>query len=320
MHLLLTGGAGFIGSHLADALLTDPDARVTAFDNLSLGRLENLAHLDGHPRFSFVRGDVLDAQALDALFAATPFDAVFHLAANSDIARSHADPSVDLDHTFLTTYRVLDALRRFGVKQVVFASTSAIYGNATGALHEAYGPLFPVSHYGAGKLASEAFVSSFAENYGIQSWIVRFPNVVGERTTHGVLFDFLRKIRENPDVLDVLGDGQQHKPYVYVKDLVEAILFVWRNSRARLNCFNVGVETRTRVADIARMVLEETGQTRQIRYTGGSRGWVGDVPEFSYRLDAIHALGWRPRYTSDEAVRTALRQILAQTPTLAPVP
>ncbi len=314
MHLLITGGAGFIGSHLTDALLLDPSAQVTVVDNLSLGRVENIRHLQQHPRFQFIQADLLNADALNSIFTEKKFKAVFHLAANSDIARSHKNPGIDLENTFLTTYRVLDAMRRFEVRELIFASTSAIYGNAHGDLHEAYGPLFPVSHYGAGKLASEAFISSFAENYGIQSWIVRFPNVVGERSTHGVLFDFLKKLQQNPDFLEVLGDGEQYKPYVYVKDLVEAILVVWRGSHASLNCFNVGVETRTRVRDIARMVLEETGQEREIRYTGSTRGWIGDVPEFSYRLDAIHALGWQPRFSSDEAVRTALRQILAQQP------
>jgi len=310
MHVLVTGGAGFIGSHLCDALLADERIRLTVLDNLSLGRRANLAHLLGHERFRFIQGDILDETRLDELFTETAFDAVFHLAANSDIAQSHNNPAIDFENTFLTTYRVLDVLRRHGVKQLVFASTSAIYGAATGALHEAYGPLFPVSHYGAGKLASEAFISSFAENYGIQTWIVRFPNVVGERATHGVIFDFLRKIRQDTDVLEVLGDGQQYKPYVYVKDLVEAMLFVWKKSSDRLNCFNIGVESRTRVADIARMLLEESGQPREIRYTGGSRGWVGDVPEFRYDLAKIHALGWRARLTSDEAVRTAIRRIL----------
>ncbi|HTU20814.1 MAG TPA: SDR family NAD(P)-dependent oxidoreductase [Gemmataceae bacterium] len=309
MRVLITGGAGFIGSHLTDALL-EQGHQVVAVDNLILGREANLAHLSGHARFRFQRLELLDREELHRLFAGERFDAVFHLAANSDIARSHRDPDVDRDNTFASTYAVLQAMKDHKVGQIIFASTSAVYGELRGALSEDSGPLQPVSHYGAGKLASEAFLASFVANYGLRAWIVRFPNVVGSRATHGVIHDFIGKLRRTPDVLEVLGDGRQNKPYLHVSDLVAAILRIWDRGTEPLNVFNVGVESRTSVQRIAEMVIEEMGLSAAIRYSGGTRGWIGDVTEFSYRLDRVHALGWRARASSDEAVRLAIREIL----------
>ncbi|MDI9357180.1 MAG: GDP-mannose 4,6-dehydratase [Chitinophagaceae bacterium] len=309
MNILVTGGAGFIGSHLCDALIEERDANIVVVDNLSLGRKENIQHLFARRNFAFHTIDIAKEEGkLSDIFKNNAFDVVFHLAANSDIGQSFHNPYRDMDNTFLTTFQLLNQMRIHKVSQIVFASTSAIYGDVSQELTEEYGPLFPVSHYGAGKLASEGFISSFTENYSLQSWIVRFPNVVGERATHGIIFDFLKKIKENPHYLEVLGDGEQNKPYVYVKDLVEAIIFVWKNSTEKLNYFNIGVEDSTKVRDIARIILEETKEVREIRYTGGSRGWVGDVPFFAYNLDKIHGLGWRAKYTSNEAVRLAVQK------------
>jgi UDP-glucose 4-epimerase len=203
-------------------------------------------------------------------------------------------------------------MREFNVKNIVFASTSAIYGDTNKKITEDYGPLFPASHYGASKLSSEAFISSFTKNYGLTACITRFPNVVGERATHGVILDFINKLKKNPSELEVLGDGEQYKPYLYVKDLVDAILFIWSKQTDEINYFNIGVESRTKVKDIARMVIEEMGLKASIRYTGGSRGWIGDVPEFDYSLEKLHHLGWKARFTSDEAVRISIRKILGK--------
>ncbi len=308
-NILVTGGAGFIGSHLTDRLLDD-GCKVTVFDNLSLGRLSNLEEASKNPNFKFVKGDILDKTALFKLFEEGNFDTVFHMAANSDIAKSHANPDVDFDNTLSTTYNVLLAMKEFGVKNIVFASTSAIYGETGVSVSENYGPLFPISHYGASKLASEAYISSFCENYGFKAWITRFPNVVGERATHGAIYDFINKLKKNPKELEVLGDGTQIKPYLYVKDLVDAIILVWTTTDEKFNYYNLGVETRTTVKEMAEMVIEEMKLDASIRYTGGNRGWVGDVPDFSYSLDKIHKLGWSAKVSSNEAVRKSIRYIL----------
>lgn len=309
-NILITGGAGFIGSHLVDRLLTEGH-KIVVVDNLALGLIRNVEHHFDNPNFKFIEGDVLDKTLMTEIFDSTEFDIVYHLAANSDIARSHADPSVDLNMTYLTTYSVLEQMRTHGVKKIMFASTSAIYGNAHGVeVTETYGPLFPTSHYGACKLASEGIIASYCENYGIQAFITRFPNVCGERTTHGVLHDFVKKLKKNPEELEVLGNGRQAKPYLYVKDLVDAILFVVRNSHDQINYYNLGVEGNTTVTRIAEMVISSMNLNAKIRYTGGDRGWVGDVPLFRYNLDKIHELGWTASLSSDEAVQKAIDYIL----------
>lgn len=312
MNILVTGGAGFIASHLIDRLLSEGHC-VYAYDNLSLGRKSNIVHHLADPLFTFVEADLLDKANLDDFFCKHSIDFVFHLAANSDIARSHKDPSVDLNNTFQTTTNILETMRQHGVKRLMFASTSAIYGDANGEeVRETFGPLFPTSHYGACKLASEGIIASYCENYDMQAFITRFPNVCGERTTHGILHDFVIKLKKNPQVLEVLGNGQQAKPYLYVKDLVEAILFVIRNSNDKINFFNLGVEGNTPVYRIAEMVIKSMGLDAKISYTGGERGWVGDVPKFRYNLDKIHALGWKASLSSDEAVQKAIDYILEQ--------
>lgn len=310
MNVLITGGAGFIGSHLADSLLAEGHD-VVVVDDLSLGRKENIKQALTHDNFMFYHQDINNFPELLKIFAQHSFDAVFHMAANSDIAQSHANPDIDKEKTFLTTYNTLLAMKEFHVKKIIFASTSAVYGDTSEKkVDEDFGPLFPVSHYGAAKLASEGFISSFAENYGFQAWIARFPNVVGERATHGAIFDFINRLRQNPHELHVLGDGMQFKPYLYVRDLVDALLLIWKNSREKINYYNIGVDSRTRVKEIAEMVVEEMGLSARIVYGAEHRGWIGDVPQFDYSLTKIHALGWKARNTSNEAVRKAIRHIL----------
>lgn len=311
MKILITGGAGFIGSHLCDSLIKQ-EHDITVIDNLMLGSLDNIKHIVNRPGFKFHEEDILNLKYLKQIFSTGSFDVVFHLAANSDIAKSLENPLIDFNNTFMTTFNILSCMREYNVKNIIFASTSAIYGDTNKKIIEDYGPLFPASHYGASKLSSEAFISSFAKNYGLTACITRFPNVVGERATHGVILDFINKLKKNPSELEVLGDGEQYKPYLYVKDLVDAILFIWSKQTNEINYFNIGVETRTKVKDIARMVIEEMGLKASIRYTGGSRGWIGDVPEFDYSLDKLHNLGWKARFTSDEAVRISIRKILGK--------
>lgn len=309
--ILITGGAGFIGSHLCDALIAR-NHRVTVVDNLVLGTKRNIEHLSSNPNFRFIETDVLDDAVMHTVFEQGNFDMVYHLAANSDIQKGGQDPTVDYQMTFNTTFRILQLLKEFRIGKFFFASTSAIYGETQDILHEDYGPLRPVSNYGAGKLASEAFISAFSSTYHIQTWITRFPNVVGERFTHGVIYDFIRKLQQNPHELIVLGNGEQCKPYVYVKDLVDGILYVVDHAGESYNVYLLGSDTRTKVRDIAAMVIEEMELDARIRYTGGDRGWVGDVPEFRYDLSKINALGWRAAHDSDASVRLAIQKALGK--------
>jgi UDP-glucose 4-epimerase len=309
MKVLVTGGAGFIGSHVCDRLIAEGHS-VVAIDNLILGRRAYLAHLEACKEFQFVEMDASNFADLHALFEARHFECVFHLAANSDIARSHDDPNVDFVNTLTSTYVVLEAMRRTDTRQLILASTSAIYGEAPGQVSENYGPLLPISHYGAAKLASEAFLSSYGENYGIRSWVARFPNVVGERLTHGAIYDFVRRLRDHPKELRVLGDGTQVKPYLHVGDLIDALMIAWLGMHERMNIFNVGGTTRCTVRRLAEIVVEESGYNSRIEFTGGDRGWIGDVPKVDYDTSRIRGLGWSPRLDSEGAVRVAARWML----------
>ena len=312
MKILITGGAGFIGSHLIDFLIQEGHT-VVCVDDLSLGREKNIAHHKNNSRFEFIILNILDGDALDAVFKKHRFDHVFHMAANSDIQQGAIDLSIDLKKTFMTTFTTLECMKRNDVKNIVFASTSAIYGELDIMLHEDIGPLFPISFYGASKLASEAYISAFCENCNMKAWIFRFPNVVGERSTHGAMFDFINKLRKNPKVLEILGDGTQTKPYLYVKDLVDGIIFGWKNSRKKINYFNLGVNSGTTVTKIAETVIEEMGLADvKLLYKGGDRGWIGDVPKFQYSLSKINSLGWKAKRTSDEAIRLAVRAELGK--------
>ncbi len=307
MKILVTGGAGFIGSHLIDALLAE-DHEIVCVDDLSLGRDSNISHLKGNPKFQFVKLDITEQDEFNKVIKAAAPDAVFHLAANSDIQKGAKYLDVDLTRTFMTTFCTLTAMKENGIKNLVFASTSAVYGELDKLLHEDIGPLFPISFYGAAKLSSEAYISAFVENFGMKAWIFRFPNVVGERATHGAMYDFIQKLEKNPNELEILGDGTQKKPYVYVKDLVAGILFGWKNSSDKINYFNLGVNSATTVSDIARIVTEEMHLDNvTFKYTGGNRGWVGDVPKFDYDTSKINKLGWKALRTSDEAMRLAVQ-------------
>jgi UDP-glucose 4-epimerase len=311
MRALVTGGAGFIGSHLCDRLLRQGD-EVWCVDNLHLGRRRNIAHLEASNGFHFLEQDVLDRDRLGALFAEAKFEAVFHLAANSDIAAGSADPDLDFRLNELTTTAVLDAMRRHETRRLFFASTSAIFGETHAVLHEDYGPLAPISFYGASKLAAEAYISTYAHLYGLSAVMLRFPNVVGERATHGVIYDFLRKLEKNPRELEVLGDGNQTKPYLYVADLIDAILVAWEKSSGPLAVYHAAGIGETSVREIAEIVLAAAGHPdTKIRYTGGDRGWPGDVPKFRYDISRLQALGWRPQRHSTDAVRHAVERIRA---------
>jgi UDP-glucose 4-epimerase len=311
MRFLVTGGAGFIGSHLCDRLLERGD-KVWCVDNLRLGRRRNVAHLEGLPDFRFIEMDLLNRADLGGLFANERFDAVFHLAANSDVAAGPANTRLDLDLNLLTTITVLEAMQAHVVKRLFFASTSAIFGETESVLHEDFGPCRPISFYGASKLAAEAYISVFAYTLGIHAIVLRFPNVVGERATHGVVFDFLEKLKVDPSTLQVLGDGNQSKPYLYVRDLTDAILIAWDKAETPLSVYHAAGNGNTSVREIAEIVVDAAGSVdTRITYTGADRGWPGDVPHFHYDTTRLSALGWRPTRHSTEAVRYAVNRILA---------
>jgi UDP-glucose 4-epimerase len=311
MRTLVTGGAGFIGSHLCDRLL-DQGNEVWCVDNLRLGRRRNIAHLEGLPNFHFVELDLLELTALNALFSEARFDAVFHLAANSDIAAGTANFRLDLELNQLTTIGVLEAMHAHAVKRLFFASSSAIFGDTDELLHEDFAPLQPISFYGASKLAAEAYISVFARTFGGQAVILRFPNVVGERDTHGVIYDFLRKLEADHGKLEVLGNGEQLKPYLYVHDLIDAILIAWDKADTPFAVYHAAGLGNTSVREIAQIVIVAAGRTdTQIHYTGGDRGWPGDVPRFRYDISRLQALGWQPQRHSTDAVRYAVERILA---------
>ncbi|HEY1750121.1 MAG TPA: NAD-dependent epimerase/dehydratase family protein [Caulobacteraceae bacterium] len=316
MRHLITGVAGFIGSQLAEALLAAGD-EVAGVDDFSLGKPAHLDAAKANPRFRFAQADISEipaaASAFRALAGDAPPDIVWHLAANSDIAAGVADPSIDFTRTLKTTFATIEACKAVGARAVAFASTSAVYGESDKRLTEEVGPLLPISSYGAAKLASEALVSAAAEQALERIWIFRFPNVIGPRSTHGALHDFAGRLAGRPAALRVLGDGGQTKPYLHVAELIEAMRFIVANATERRNLFNIGPESAgSRVSFMAEAMIDRMAPGTPIAYTGGDRGWVGDVPKFDYSVARLSALGWRPRLTSDEAVLRAAAEIAAE--------
>ena len=310
MKSIVIGGAGFIGSHLCEALLAAGD-EVFCVDDFSLGNEGNLSTILANPEFHLHQVDASRREELLPVFQQAQPDQVFHLAANSDIQASAKNPDVEYKNTYSTTFQVLSCMRETGVKRIFFASTSAVYGDKRDvALTEETPGLAPISYYGAAKLGSEALISAFSYMNGFSSLVFRFPNVIGPHLTHGVIFDFIRKLRKNPKELEILGDGKQTKPYIYVKDLVGAIL-QFRDAPQGVTTYNLGVDSATDVTHIAEIIVEEMElHGVAFRYTGGEGGWKGDVPRFQYDLSKIHATGWTAGHDSDEAVRRTVREYL----------
>jgi UDP-glucose 4-epimerase len=307
--MLVTGGAGFIGSFLVDRLIEQGN-KITIFDNLSSGKIEFIEKHFDNPDFTLIKGDLLDFQAVER--ACRDIDFVFHVAANPDVRLGASDTKVHFDQNILASYNLLEAMRKNNVKKIAFTSTSTVYGEAhIIPTPENYGPLIPISLYGASKLACEALITSYSHTFDMQAWIFRFANIVGPRSTHGITVDFIRKLRENPAQLEILGDGKQEKSYLHVLECVEAILFAIEKSKEDVNIFNIGSEDTISATNIGETIVEEM-RLSDVRfiYTGGNRGWKGDVPRMRLDIEKLKAMGWKPVYTSERSVKETARALL----------
>ena len=314
----IAGGAGFIGSHFTDRLLCDKSVQaVTLYDNFSSGREWHYAHHEHDARLRVVRGDVKDLAALER--AMQGHETVVHLASNPDIARAAVEPDIDFREGTFLTQQIVEAMRRTRTQNLLYASGSGVYGdlNQTEA-GENHGPLVPVSTYGASKLAGEALIASYCFMFDLRALAFRFGNVVGPRQTHGVGFDFLRRLRAQPDRLRILGDGRQSKSYIHVEDVVEAVLMAHRASQRLaghfFDVYNVATGDYITVTEIAELAIEASGLARdqvRLEYTGGDRGWKGDVPVVRLNTDRIRALGWTSKRNCRQALCQALSSMLA---------
>lgn len=317
MSILITGVAGFIGSNLASQLLNSGH-KVVGIDNFCRGSKSNIGELLKNPLFTFLELDLSNLniylESIGPICAVDSVSEVWHFAANSDIPAGIADTNVDLRDTFMTTFNTLEVMRAYKIPVIAFASTSAVYGDlGERVLHEDIGPLFPISNYGAMKLASEALISAAVENWLKQAFIFRFPNVIGVPATHGVILDFIEKLKKTPNNLMVLGDGTQKKSYLHVNDLIDAMRTICKKASERLNYFNIGAgDAGITVHDIAEIVVRQVSSGASITFGVGNKGWVGDVPRFSYSIEKLKSLGWGPSMDSSAAVKLAVTQIANQ--------
>lgn len=298
---LVSGGAGFIGSHLVDRLSINN--QVTVIDNLSSGKKEYI-----NPKAKFFEKDLLNLDGIMDLFDS--IDTVFHVAANPDVKLSSVDTKTHFDQNIVATYNVLEAMRKKDVPKIVFTSSSTVYGRAPMPTREDYGPLMPESIYGASKLSCEGLISSYCHTFGFKSWIFRFANIIGERSNHGVIPDFIEKLRANPLELEILGDGKQSKSYLYVEECLDQILFAFDNSHEKVNIFNVGSEDHISVTKIAELVSNKMRLTPKFRFTGGEVGWKGDIPRMLLSIDKLKDLGYAPKYNSFDSVKKTIRELL----------
>lgn len=300
---VVTGGAGFIGSHVVDALVAQGD-RVVVIDSLVAGREETIAAHLRSGKAQLVKSDLLGDGWQDALKGA---DRVYHLAADPDVRQSAMTPDPTFQNNIVATYRVLEAMRMHSVPELVFTSTSTVYGNASVIpTPETYAPFEPVSVYGASKLACEALISAYSHSFSMRSWQFRFANIIGSRSGHGVITDFVRKLKENPKELEILGNGKQTKSYLEVTECIRAMEFAIAHARDPVNTFNIGSEDWIDVVAIADIVTETMGlKGVHYRFTGGELGWVGDVPKMQLSIEKLKALGWKPQRGSRESVRIA---------------
>jgi UDP-glucose 4-epimerase len=312
MNILVSGGAGFIGSTLVDRLLA-ADHTVTVVDNLTGGDRGFLAHHESSPRFRLLVQDVRDTGALIAALDGANIELVYHLAANADIARGVHDPTLDFENSIVATFSMLQAMRHHGIKKLFYTSGSGVYGDqGSKFIPETHGPLEPVSMYGASKLGAEALISAFVHLYGIQAWVFRPANIIGPRSTHGVVYDFIRKLQKDPTQLAILGNGKQSKAYLHVDDVIDAMLLVQKKSKAPLSFFNLSSSSFISVNEIADLVIKGM-QLKKVKrtHTPGKVGWKGDVPVIRLRNARLAKLGWKPKYNSARAVAATVTALLA---------
>ena len=311
MRALVTGGAGFIGSHLVDRLVARGD-KVLVVDNLSSGVLDFIKDHIENGKVEFSNTDLKDLDALKPLMHGV--DIVYHLAANPDIRLGTRITDTDLNEGTIATYNVLESMRLAGVKKIAFASSSVVYGeDAPMPTPEDHGPCLPISLYGASKQAGEGLIGAWVGTFGLQAWIFRFANIIGERGTHGVIFDFIHKLKKDPSRLEVLGNGLQEKSYMEVGDCVDAMLHVISNTNESINLYNLGSNDTCSVRNIAAIVVKETGCTNaSIEYTGGDRGWAGDIPKAMLAINRLIDLGFKVNYDSEEAVAHTARVLIQE--------
>lgn len=306
--IFITGGAGFVGSHLARRLLAQGHG-VTVYDNFLTGRRENLEKSLNDPKLTVVNGDLLDLKTVVKSMAG--HEMVYHFAANADIRAGIEKTDIDLKLNLMTTYNVLEAMRLNGIKKILFSSSSAVYGDPEEVPTKETELTRPIALYGAGKAGAEAYISAYCSTFGMQAWIMRMVNTIGTYNTHGVIGDFIRKLTDNPKKLLILGNGKQSKAYVHVDDCLDAYEVALKKANGTVNVFNVGAEDWADVDAVAGIVTEEMGlKDVKYEYTGGASGWVGDVPKVMLSIEKIKALGWKPKYTSEEAVRKATKEML----------
>jgi UDP-glucose 4-epimerase len=314
MHALVTGGAGFIGSHLCEAL-SDQGFTVTIFDNFSSGSKQNISQLlkNKPEEVNLHIGDCTNPESVRK--SLRNIDILFHFAANPEVRLELCDPVTCFQQNVYATHVLLEAIKNSQVQTIVFASTSTVYGEAkVMPTPEDYSPLEPISIYGASKLASEALITAYAHSFDKNAVILRLANIVGPRSQHGVIHDFISKIKQNPTELEILGDGTQTKSYLYIDDCIEAILVAFENQNKRVEIFNIGSEDQVNVKTIASIVAEEMGcKEIKFKFTGGvqgGRGWIGDVKTMLLDVSKLKQLGWKPKLNSAEAVRKATKELL----------
>jgi len=298
--IVVTGCAGFIGSNLVDRLL-ESGIEVTGIDNFSTGQRRFLERATAHPKFRLCEGDLLDLEFLKRSFDGA--ESVIHLAANADVRFGTDHPRKDLEQNTLGTFNVLEAMRANGIERIVFSSTGSVYGEAAVIPTPEDAP-FPVqtSLYGASKLAGEGLMAAYCEGFGMQALIFRFVSILGERYTHGHVFDFYAQLRRNPRRLRVLGNGRQRKSYLHVQDCIDAILLAMKKTQQRVSIFNLGVDAYCELNDSIGWICRTLGVSPELEYSGGDRGWIGDNPFIFLDTAKIRALGWRPNHSIEEGV------------------